>query len=222
MRKEPRPHYVVIQSQDGKSEKHRMKQWLRDHPESVPGVDPFDRKNNAHKLRDALVKQGWKLDERSDEVLLIEPNDRGELGSAGKLEGGSQNESEVADAKGITFGLERDLQVALRGNIGQLEPGLTIVDNGNERTTEAGRIDITARDRSGRLVAVELKAGAARPDAITQLAAYMGALGESGEEDVRGILVAGDFHRNIVLAARAIPDLTLRRYTFEFRFEKVE
>jgi RecB family endonuclease NucS len=66
----------------------------------------------------------------------------------------------------------------------------------------------TPRDNSGRLVAVELKAGTARPDAITQLAAYMGALAESGEKGVR--------------AARAIPDLTLRRYTFEFRFESVE
>jgi len=103
-----------------------------------------------------------------------------------------------------------------------LEPALTIVDDGSERTTEAGRIDVTARDNSGRLVAVELKAGTPRPEAITRLLAYMGALGESGENDVRGILVAGDFRRSIVLAARVIPDLTLRRYTFAFRLERVE
>lgn len=216
MRREPKPHHVVI---EGK--KHPLKQWLRDHPEFVPGVDPLDRKSTSHKLREALVKQGWKLDERSDQVLLIKPNDRGESSSYSKQDV-SLNDSEAADAKGITFGLERDLQQALRGNIGQLEPGLTIVDNGGERTTEAGRIDITARDGSGRLVAVELKAGTARPDAVTQLAAYMGALAESGEKGARGILVAGEFHRNIVLAARAIPDLTLRKYTVEFRFEKIE
>jgi hypothetical protein len=40
------------------------------------------------------------------------------LSSSSKPEGGNQNESEVADAKGITFGLERDLQQALRGNVG--------------------------------------------------------------------------------------------------------
>lgn len=96
---------------------------------------------------------------------------------------------------------------------------MTIVDNGSQRITEVGRIDIAARDNSGRLVAVELKAGPARPDAITQLPACMG---ESGENDVRGILVAGGFRRNVVLAARVIPDLTLRRYTFEFRFERIE
>jgi hypothetical protein len=52
----------------------------------------------------------------------------------------------------ITFGLERDLQIALRRNIDQLEPGLKIVDGGTERTVEAGRIDITAEDEENKLV----------------------------------------------------------------------
>jgi len=42
-----------------------------------------------------------------------------------------------------------------------LEPGLEIIDGGKEPITEAGKIDITARDASGKLVVVELKAGAA-------------------------------------------------------------
>src|SRR5262245_23875392 len=53
---------------------------------------------------------------------------------------------ELIEAAEITFGLERDLQMALRSNIEQLEPGLEIIDGGKERITEAGRIDITARD----------------------------------------------------------------------------
>jgi hypothetical protein len=60
VRWERKPHYVVIESQDGKGEKHRMKQWLRDHPEFVPGVDPSDRKITTHKLRDGLVAHGRK------------------------------------------------------------------------------------------------------------------------------------------------------------------
>jgi len=144
------------------------------------------------------------------------------LSSSSKPEGGNQSESEVADAKGITFGLERDLQKALRGKIGQLEPGLTIVDDGSERTTEAGRIDITARDNSGRLVAVELKAGTPRPEAITRLLACM----------VRWVNLARTTCEEYLSQATSagtsfsphafIPDLTLRRYTFEFRFERVE
>ena len=47
------------------------------------------------------------------------------------------------------FGLERDLQKALRANIGQLETGLKIVDGGTEKNAPAGRIDITAEDPGG-------------------------------------------------------------------------
>jgi len=128
----------------------------------------------------------------------------------------------VAEAEEITFGLERDLQQALRANIGSLEPGLTVIDDGRERITEAGRIDITATDSAGRLVVVELKAGTASPDVIAQVLAYMGALADSEEKDVRAILVAGDFHKKVILAARAIPNLALRRYKFASRFETVE
>src|SRR4051794_17256860 len=41
--------------------------------------------------------------------------------------------SEVEDAITTTFGLERDLQKALRGNIDQLGDALEIIDNGKER-----------------------------------------------------------------------------------------
>jgi RecB family endonuclease NucS len=46
---------------------------------------------------------------------------------------------------------------ALRANIDQLEPGLTVIDGGNERKVASGFIDITARDRSGATVVIELK-----------------------------------------------------------------
>src|SRR5437879_2456948 len=40
---------------------------------------------------------------------------------------------QVIEAEEITFGLERDLQAALRANIHQLDHGLEIVDGGKER-----------------------------------------------------------------------------------------
>ncbi len=55
---------------------------------------------------------------------------------------------EVIEAMETTFGLERDLQIALRSNIEQIEQGLKIIDEGKEQTTEAGRIDITAEDKT--------------------------------------------------------------------------
>ena len=59
----------------------------------------------------------------------------------------------------VTFGLERDLQTALRSNIQQLESGLQVADGGKERTCDAGRIDITARDAQGLTVVIELRRG---------------------------------------------------------------
>lgn len=128
---------------------------------------------------------------------------------------------ELIEASETTFGLERDLQAALRSNIEQLGSDLRIVDDGKEQTTDAGRIDITARDQSGALVAIELKAGTAAPEALTQLLAYMGALA-TDKEKVRGILVAGDFHRRVVFGARAVPNIELRRYRFKFSFEPIK
>lgn len=112
----------------------------------------------------------------------------------------SNVEAEVADAMNMTFGLERDLQMALRGNIEQLEPGLTIIDGGREKIVASGRIDITARDQEGATVVIELKAMADR-EAIGQILGYMGDLTEDGAP-VRGILVAHDFVRSSVSAAR--------------------
>jgi Endonuclease NucS C-terminal domain len=76
---------------------------------------------------------------------------------------------ELIEAAEATFGLERDLQLALRSNIQQLESGLQIIDDGKERITDAGRIDITARDTNNLTVVIELKAGTAAPEALTQL-----------------------------------------------------
>jgi Endonuclease NucS len=85
-------------------------------------------------------------------------------------------ESEVTEPANATFGLERDLQLNLRQNIDQLESGLAIIDNGRERTVPSGRIDITARDRDGMIVVIELKAGTADHKAIGQVLGYMGDL----------------------------------------------
>lgn len=127
---------------------------------------------------------------------------------------------EVADAMTTTFGLERDLQLALRSNIGQLEKELKIVDGGKEQTVDSGHIDITAQDHSGVVVVIELKAGTVDREAIGQILSYMGDVAQS-KRSVRGILVAGDFSSRAVSAARAVPNLQLKKYSFQFTFESV-
>lgn len=117
--------------------------------------------------------------------------------------------------------LERDMQIALRRSIGALEDGLTIIDDGIERGVLSGYIDILCRDDAGRLVVVELKAGKADSRVIGQTLGYMGdLLEEEATENVRGIIVAHDFDQRTKSAAKAVPSLSLYRYSISFVFEK--
>jgi RecB family endonuclease NucS len=208
-------HFIILKKPDGTTEKHPMKQWLRQHPEYLPkGLSATS--NTSHELRGALKRaRGAELQETEDEVLVIL-----------KLGENDVDFNEITDVEEevneeITFGLERDMQKALRANIGQLEEGLKIIDNGMERITEAGRIDITAEDKNGAVVVIELKAGTADPDVIAQILAYIGAISETEKKPIRGILVAGDFHKRVTLAVKATPNLRLFRYSFKFTFEPV-
>jgi RecB family endonuclease NucS len=123
--------------------------------------------------------------------------------------------AELSEGKEVameaTFSLERDLQHALRipANIEELEAGLKITDGGREQTITAGRIDITAEDREGATVILELKAGEAGREAIGQILAYMGDLSRT-KKAVRGILVARDFSYDAKAAARVVPNLRLK------------
>lgn len=138
----------------------------------------------------------------------------------GTYGGDGAPDTEVADAVDTAFGLERDLQLALRRSIEQLEPGLTIIDGDREQTVASGRIDITARDQSGATVVIEPKAGTADRDAVGQMLAYIGDLMDN-ETQVRGILVAREFMPRAVSAARATPNVWLVQYSFRFTFETV-
>ena len=125
----------------------------------------------------------------------------------------------IEEAVGKIFALERDLQIALRANLDDLESGLKVADGGAERKVESGFIDILARDTQGVLTVIELKADTARPEAIAQILGYMGCLAEETGESVRGILVAADHHPRVKHAVRAVQTLTLKRYRYKFEFE---
>ena len=86
-----------------------------------------------------------------------------------------------------TFSMERDLQVALRQSIDQLEKGLAIVDGGREHVVPSGKIDILAEDSEGNRVVIELKAVTAGRDAVAQTLAYMGDLDAEEAATIRGI-----------------------------------
>jgi hypothetical protein len=130
-----------------------------------------------------------------------------------------ENQNSVNVIDGQRIGLERDMQMALRANIQQLEPGMVIIDEGAERAVTSGFIDITARDVNGVTVVIELKAGRAGRNAVGQIISYMGDIYlEEDDGTVRGILVASDFDRNAISAARMVPSLKLLKYSVRFEF----
>lgn len=211
-----KPHYVIIPGAKG-GEKYPLKSWLRANLKEVDGEDLTEM--TSHEMRRLLEQHGWQLQPGDEEVLVIKPDSKGSIAYASTFVEISNEIDAGEDAEEITFGLERDMQQALRRSIDQLEPGLKIVDGGRERSTEAGRIDILAQDKTGSFVVIELKVGDAKPEVIAQIASYMTCITETEKKKVRGILVAGDFPPRVKLAARMIPSLNLKRYSFKFAFE---
>ena len=133
---------------------------------------------------------------------------------------GEQIEAEVEESIEASLSLERDLHSYFATRVSEIESGLTLVENGVERQTEAGRIDLLARDTESRLVVIELKAGKGKDGALGQLLGYMGCLSAS-EPNVRGILVASNFDSRVIFAARGLPNVKLVRYELSFNLEEV-
>jgi hypothetical protein len=121
----------------------------------------------------------------------------------------------------VLFQLEREMQAAVRKQLSQLEPGLRVDDGGSETPVATGKIDILARDRENKLVAIELKSGRCPTGALEQVLGYAEALSEERNEPVRAYLIAGEFPTRILVAARRARDLHLRSYQFSITFTPV-
>lgn len=131
-------------------------------------------------------------------------------------------ESDVEDTIEASLSLEKDLHLYLAQHVCDIESGLTVVDGGVEYQTEAGRIDILARDDSGFLVVIEIKAGKAKDSAIGQLLGYMGCAHEfESQKSVRGILVASDFDKRVIYAAKNLPHIKLVKYQVAFHLYEI-
>lgn len=220
-------HYVLIKSENGEATQHPLKAWVRQNLNHLPnvGLDPDNQTTSQIKGR--LRQLQWQTRRANNEVFLIKPDENGSFQYADNLIVNIQNENEEVEIENeeatvLTFSLEKDLQAALRQNIGSLEQGLIVIDNGHERNTIAGRIDITAQDKNGNKVIIELKAVDAKPDVIAQTLAYMEAVKTEDNCNVRGIIVASGFSDRVKLAARQIPILKLIKYKFQFSFDIIE
>lgn len=130
------------------------------------------------------------------------------------------------DALEITLSLERDMQEYLCKSLNQLEPGLTLFTEegltGTEVSTEAGKIDILAKDIKDNLVVIELKANQASYSTIGQILSYMAAIKkEFHSKSVKGIIVAEEFDKKLSLAITEVQNVSLVKYKVKFDFQKI-
>jgi RecB family endonuclease NucS len=110
------------------------------------------------------------------------------------------------------FSYEKELKIALRGQLGLVEPGLVEADGGRERAVATGKIDITARDAAGNFVVIELKAGPCPNGALEQVLAYSTDLEAETGTPCRAVLVASQFSDRIRAAALRARDISLVTY----------
>jgi RecB family endonuclease NucS len=110
------------------------------------------------------------------------------------------------------FSYEKELKSALRRQLGRVEPGLVEADGGRERAVATGKIDITARDKNGHFVVIELKAGPCPIGALEQVLAYSNDLEEETGTPCRAVLVASQFSDRLRAAASRARDVSLVTY----------
>ena len=87
-------------------------------------------------------------------------------------------------------------------------------------SSQESQVDLLARDKDGRTVIIELKAGEAKDSSIGQIARYMGWYAQKEGTPPRAVLVASGFSEPIRYAAKAIPGLRLITYRVQFTFEE--
>jgi hypothetical protein len=167
------------------------------------------------RLYDPEADGKWKW--TSDGMIMVESDDEDEPETEE-----DENGSEV-DSKQISLTMEKDLELFLYNDIRSLDPELDLPEELENRqyNVTSGRIDILAKDTDGAYVVIELKAGTAKDQALTQLLAYMGDIAEQFESGASGILVAHNFSDKLVRASKLVPSIKLMKYNISFSFELV-
>jgi RecB family endonuclease NucS len=107
---------------------------------------------------------------------------------------------------------EKELKMLVRQQLDRVEPGLVEADGGREREVASGRIDITARDRYGNFVVIELKAGPCPNGALEQMLAYSADMEAETGVPCRAVLLAAEFSPRLESAAKRAHDVFLVRY----------
>lgn len=95
---------------------------------------------------------------------------------------------------------------------------------GQQYTTNIGKIDLLAREKkTGDWVVIELKKGRPASSVVGQLTTYMGWVKDNlarGEEEVRGVIIAGEADEKLKYAVRMIPNVEFFTYSVKFNLQQ--
>ena len=128
---------------------------------------------------------------------------------------------------GITqtnFAYERDLQTTLCAQIAELFPGYKIFGESNlgvEYSIGGRRIDVLLENnKTGELLVVELKSGAADFRVFGQISMYLGLLkNQFPERAISGVIVAGSIEDSLRQACSTTDKVELRIYRMSIELE---
>jgi len=217
-------HFVIIPNENNEPVQFPLKSWVRDNLNQLP--NDFEPNRTSHELRRELHQLGWSLRIMENDVFIVKPV-TGSYDYAQDLLQEYKNETPSLESKQnelfeITARIERSLQSSLRNAISKLEQGLSIIDNGTERKTKVGTIDITAQDHLNKKVIVTINAFDAKNDVIANTLALMEAIKNTDSCEVRGIIIASGFSQKLILAAKQISNLKLVDYNYQFNFNEAD
>jgi len=220
-------HNVVIPRGDGGVEVHPLKEWLRQHPDILPGLDP--NSSTSHQLRNALRRLGWTMQETPTEIRLIQPGTDSGSEVLSEVLGSSEVPDEADADISPYFSLEYQLRDFIASNLSTISINgrrlrLYIDPTGREGVefpSAVGPIDILAVDDKDSFFVFELKRAHSADRAIGQVARYMGWVQQTigkGRE-VFGVIVAKSISENLRYAASIIPKVHLFEYEVEFHLK---
>ncbi len=92
--------------------------------------------------------------------------------------------------------IEKGIESFYVERLGMIEKGLVLVKNGRQYSTPIGRMDLLCKSKNGEFVVIEIKAYETEDSAFGQILRYIGWVHrnlEGGENNVRGVLLAGKF-----------------------------
>lgn len=172
--------YIVMLKPDGSLQVHGAR-----------GVKPINWQPKTDNLR-------VTRDEDDRVMLLAERRSPSELVQITFSEPRLMIALELRDEKVFQLhGSESQMHDALKRNLSNLEPGLTLLEH--ELPVGVGEIDIYARDALGCMVIIEVKRSKANQEAVHQLERYVAAVRLQSRPlfsaGVRGILAAPDISK---------------------------